>query len=82
MTVRYVLTDYVDQALAQATDDKLDDGTFAGRVPDCVGAVAFGATLRACADELRSVLADWTSFGFKLGHPLSVIAGIAPNQTR
>jgi len=44
MEIRYVLTDYVGQALAHAIYDKLDDGTFAGRIPECKGVVAFGAT--------------------------------------
>ena len=37
----YVLTDYLEQALAMAVYDKLDDGTFAGRIPPCKGVVAF-----------------------------------------
>lgn len=80
MVVRFVLTDYVDQALASADYDKLDDGTFAGRVPEAPGAVAFGTTLRGCEQELRSVLEDWLLVGLKLGHPLPVIAGIDLNK--
>jgi predicted RNase H-like HicB family nuclease len=80
LTARFVLTDDVDQALAQAVYDKLDDGTFAGRVPAGPGAVAFGTTLRACEDELRSVLEDWILVGLKLRHPLPVIGGIDLNQ--
>ena len=75
-----VLTNYVDQALAQAEYDKLDDGSFAGRIPACPGAVAFGPTLRGCEDDLRSVLEDWILVGLKLGHPLPVINGIDLNQ--
>ena len=30
---RFVLTDYVDRAMKHATYDKLEDGTFIGRVP-------------------------------------------------
>jgi predicted RNase H-like HicB family nuclease len=40
MTVRFILSDYVEQALAQAVYDKLEDGTFAGRIPECKGVVA------------------------------------------
>ena len=36
------LTDYVEQALASAVYDKLEDGTFAGHIPLCKGVVAFG----------------------------------------
>jgi len=58
VAVQFVLSDYVDRAMAQAIDDKLEDGTFAGRIPACPGVIAFGASLRECADELRSTLED------------------------
>ncbi|MBI4289514.1 MAG: type II toxin-antitoxin system HicB family antitoxin [Chloroflexi bacterium] len=80
MTRRFALTEYVDQALARAEYDKLEDGTFAGRIPMCKGVIAFGRTLRECEDELRSVLEDWLLVGLKLGHPLPVIAGIDLNK--
>ncbi len=80
MTARFILTDYVDRALDTAEYDKLDDGTFAGRVPACPGAIAFGTTLRACEAELRSVLEDWILVGLKLGHTLPIIDGIDLNQ--
>ncbi len=80
MATQFVLTDYVQQALSQATYDKLEDGTFAGRVPPCKGVFAFGASLRECQDELRSVLEDWILLGLKLKHPLPVIADIDLNR--
>lgn len=80
MKVRFVLSDYVEQALSQATYDKLEDGTFVGRIPPCVGMIAFGTTLRQCQNELRSTLEDWILLGLKLGHPLPVIAGIDLNR--
>ena len=58
VAVQFVLSDYVDRAMAQAIYDKLDDGTFAGLIPACPGVIAFGASLRECADELRSTLED------------------------
>lgn len=79
MAARFVLSDYVDRALARATYDKLDDGSFSGRVPDCKGVLAFGSSLRECEDELRSTLEDWLLVGLKLGHRLPVIDGIDLN---
>ena len=76
MTARFILTDYVDRALDSAEYEKLDDGTFAGRMPACPGAVAVGSTLRACEVEPRSVLEDWILVGLKLGHTLPIIDGI------
>jgi len=66
--------------MAQATHDKLEDGTFSGRIPLCKGVVAFGATLRECEDGLRSTLEDWMLVGLKLGRPLPVIASIDLNK--
>ena len=80
MAARYVLTGYVEQALAQAIYDKLEDATFVGRIPSCPGAVAFGATLLACEQELRSTLEEWILLALKLGHPLPVIEGIDLNK--
>lgn len=80
MGVQYILSDYVNRALAQAVYDKLEDGTFTGRIPNCVGVVAFGTTLSECEAELRSTLEDWILVGLKLGHPLPVIDGIDLNK--
>ncbi len=74
MKVRFVLTDYVNLLMTHAVYDKLEDGTYAGRIPTCTGVIAFGPTLRDCEDELRSTLEDWILVGLKLGHPLPVIA--------
>ena len=78
--IRYILSEYVEKVMAQAVYDKLEDGTFAGRIPPCKGVVAFGKTLRECEDELHSTLEDWILVGLKLGHPLPVIGGIDLNR--
>jgi predicted RNase H-like HicB family nuclease len=80
MATRYILSEYMDQAMAEAVYDKLEDGTFAGRLPTCKGVVAFGGTLRECEDELRSTLEDWILVGLKLGHSLPVIGGVDLNK--
>ncbi len=77
---RDILSEYVEQAMAQALYDKLEDSTFSGRIPVCKGVVAFGATLRQCEDELRSTLEDWILVGLKFGHTLPVIRGIDLNK--
>ncbi len=80
MAAQYILTGYVEQALSQAVYDKLEDGSFAGRIPQCKGVIAFGNTLRECQEQLRSVLEDWILVGLKLRHPLPVVAGIDLNR--
>jgi predicted RNase H-like HicB family nuclease len=78
--IRYILSEYVEKVMAQAVYDKLEDGTFAGKIPPCKGVIAFGRTLRECEDELHSTLEDWILIGLKLGHPLPVIEGIDLNR--
>jgi len=80
MAVQFILTDYVNWLLAHAVYDKLDDGSYTGRIPECKGVIAFGTTLRECEDELHSTLEDWILFGLKLDHPLPVIADINLNK--
>ena len=53
MTTAFILSDYVEGAVSQAIYDKLEDGTFFGKIPVCQGVVAFGASLRECQNELR-----------------------------
>jgi predicted RNase H-like HicB family nuclease len=73
--LQFILTGYIEHALSQAEYDKLEDGTFSGRIPSCKGVVAFGNTLRECEDELRSTLEDWVLVGLKLGHTIPVLSG-------
>lgn len=79
MVKRFVLTGYVEEAISHAVYDKLRDGTYAGRLPECPGVIAFGTTLNEAQDELRATLEDWILVGLKLGHKLPVIAGIDLN---
>ena len=80
MAGHYVLSDYFAAALSEATYDKLEDNTFVGRIPSCQGVVAFGSSLRACEEELRSTLEDWVLVGLRLGHRLPVLNGIDLNK--
>jgi len=80
MLGNYILSDYVELALQEAEYDKLEDNTFAGRIPSCKGVVAFAATLRECESELRSTLEDWVLVGLKLGHELPILSNINLNH--
>ena len=71
MAEQFVSIGYGDEALDRAVYDKLDDGAFAGRLPECPGAVAFGESLRGCELELRSTLEDWLLVGLRAGCVLS-----------
>lgn len=78
--MEFSLTDYIDCAMSCAEYDKLEDGTFSGRIPKCKGVVAIAESLHECEDELRSTLEDWIIVGLKLGHRLPVINEINLNR--
>lgn len=80
MHTGYILSEYIEKAMSEALYDKLEDGSFAGKIPSCKGVLAFGTTLRECEEGLRSTLEDWILVGLKLGHPLPVIGGIDLNR--
>ena len=76
MTVKFILSEYVDQAMTEAMYDKLEDHSFVGKIPVCKGVIAFGSTLKECQNELRSTLEDWILVGLKLRHRLPIIDNI------
>jgi len=78
--MEFTLTEYISAAMALAEYDKLEDGSFAGRIPKCKGVIAFAKTLKGCENELRSTLEDWIIVGLKLGHRLPVVSSINLNR--
>ena len=78
--MHFILSEYIDGALDRAVFEKLEDGSYAGSIPDCPGVIAFAGSLRECERELRSVLEDWLLLGLRLGHRLPVIAEIDLNK--
>ena len=81
MNGEYILTDYVERAMSYAVYEKLEEDSYAGSIPPCLGPFAFGATLSECKHELRSVLEDWMLVSIKMGHEIPVIDGIDLNLT-
>jgi predicted RNase H-like HicB family nuclease len=73
MSPDFVLSHYIDRALCHAEFQILEDGTYGGRIPPCLGVVAFGNTLRECEDELYSVLEDWIIVGLRFGDEFPII---------
>jgi len=80
MAIRYILSEYINNAMEQAVYDKLEDDTFAGWIPVCEGVIAFGTTLQGCEEALRSTLEEWILLGLKLNHILPVIGDIDLNK--
>ncbi len=80
MQTNYILSEYIQAAMAQAEYDKLEDASFCGRIPACKGVIAFASTLRGCEEELHSTLEDWLLLGLKMGHLLPEVGGIDLNR--
>ncbi len=75
-----ILSRYIAEAMVLADYEKLDDGTYGGRIPVCPGVIAFAPILAQCQQELQSVLEDWIVLGLKMGHSLPVISHIDLNE--
>jgi hypothetical protein len=39
-----MIVKYIDRAMSKAVYDKLDDGSFSGKIPECSVVIAFGET--------------------------------------
>jgi predicted RNase H-like HicB family nuclease len=75
-----MLIEYINKAMSKAVYEKLEDGTYSGRIPQCPGVIAFGETLYQCQEELRSVLEGWLIVKIRHGDRLPVIGGINLNK--
>ena len=71
-----MLIEYINKEMSKATYDKLEDGSFSGRIPQCPGVVAFGETLYQCQQELKSSLEGWLIVKIRHGDKLPVIGRI------
>jgi len=74
-----MLLEYINHAMAKAKYDKLEDGSFFGKIPQCPGVVAFAETLYKCQQELRSSLEGWIIVKIRHGDKLPVINKINLN---
>ena len=75
-----MLIEYIDKAMSQAVYDKLEDGSFSGKITQCPGVIAFGETLYECEQELRSSLEGWLIVKIRYGDQLPVIGNINLNK--
>ena len=75
-----MLIEYINKALGNAVYDKLEDGSFSGKIPQCPGVVTFGETLYKCQQELRSSLEGWLIVKIRHGDTLPVIGRINLNR--
>ncbi|HDG97486.1 MAG TPA: type II toxin-antitoxin system HicB family antitoxin [Desulfobacterales bacterium] len=75
-----MLTEYINEAMSRAVYDKLEDGTFCGKIPQCPGVIAFGETLYQCAQELQGSLEGWLIVKIRHGDVLPIIGKINLNK--
>ena len=75
-----MLIEYINKAMSKAVYEKLGDGTYSGKIPQCPGVIALGETLYQCQEELRSGLEGWLIVKIRHGDKLPVIGGINLNK--
>jgi len=75
-----MLIEYINKAMAIAVYDKLSDGSFAGKIPQCPGVVSFGRTLYECQEELKDALEGWLLVKIRHGDKIPVISKINLNK--
>ena len=75
-----MLIEYINKAMSKAVYDKLEDGSFFGKIPQCPGVVAFGETLYQCRQELISSLEGWLIVKIRHGDRLPVVGRINLNK--
>ncbi|MBC8550914.1 MAG: type II toxin-antitoxin system HicB family antitoxin [Candidatus Brocadiales bacterium] len=74
-----MLIQYIEKAMSNAEYEKLEDGSYSGKILACPGTIAFGDTLYACQKELHFALEDWLINGLRHGDEIPVIEGISLN---
>ncbi|MBT9149689.1 MAG: hypothetical protein DDT28_01124 [Dehalococcoidia bacterium] len=75
-----MLTEYIDKAMSEALYEKLEDGTYAGKISQCEGAIAFGQTFYECQNELKAALEGWLIVKIRHGDLLPVIDNLDLNK--
>jgi predicted RNase H-like HicB family nuclease len=75
-----MLTEYIERLMRKSVYDKLEDGSFSGRIPPCPGVIAFGRSLNHCQEELRESLEGWILVKLRHGDALPVLGRINLNR--
>jgi predicted RNase H-like HicB family nuclease len=71
-----MLIEYISKAMTKAVYEKLEDGAFSGKIPQCPGVIAFGETLCQCQEGVKSALEGWLIVKIRHGDKLPVIKKI------
>lgn len=71
-----MLTAYIEEAMRQATYERIEDGSVFGSIPGFAGLWADAHTEEACQRELRDALEGWILLHVADHTPLPTINGI------
>jgi len=75
-----MLIEYINKTMSKALYEKLEDGTYSGKIRQCPGVIAFGESLYQCQEELRAALEGWLIVKIRHGDKLPVVGGINLNK--
>jgi len=75
-----MIVKYINSAMSKAVYDKLEDGSFSGKIPQCPGVIAFGVTLYQCEQELKASLEGWLIVKIRYGDKLPVMGKVNLNK--
>jgi predicted RNase H-like HicB family nuclease len=75
-----MLIEYINRAMSKAIYEKLEDGTYSGKIPQTPSVIAFGETLYQCQEELKSALEGWLIVKIRHGDKIPVIEGVNLNK--
>ena len=67
MAQQLVVSEYAKRAVAQATVEHLEDGSYVAHSPGLVGVVAFGDSEYEAVLELAFTVMDWVRFSIERG---------------
>lgn len=79
-----MLTDYIQTAMARASYELLDDGSYYGQIRGFRGVWGNSDSLESCRRELQEVLEDWIVISLQLGRRLPRMPGVQrfPSKAR
>ena len=75
MRFKFILTDYINQAMSLAEYEELEDGSWCGRIP-CLSVITFESSEPDCRKELQATLEDWILVGLRNGFSIPPVAEI------
>jgi len=72
-----MISRYIEQALARATYEQLEDGSWSAHVRQLRGVIATGTSIEACRSQLGEVVEEWILVRVARGLSVPRIGGVA-----